>query len=177
MRTKHKFVGAAAAAGLLTAGLTVGAADAQTLGDRGTGSGTSVGARTGTSTGTTFVLPDTVPAEAESATAAASAPKVSPSAPYVYVPQGQATTCKKGNFCAAAWDSGKGKWKVYKLYKCHTYSLSHWKGRGAYYNKQTGSRATAKFYGKSGNTLKSIPVGGHKYPYNWNPVWKIRNCH
>ncbi|MEV0321567.1 hypothetical protein ACIBKX_15935 [Streptomyces sp. NPDC050658] len=161
MRTKHRFLGAAAAAGLLTAGLSAGAADARPQGDSGAD--------------TRFVLPKTAPAGAEAA--AAASPTVSPSAPYVYVPRGQATTCKKGNFCAAAWDSRKDKWKVYKLYKCRTYSLSHWKGNGAYYNKQTGSRATATFYGQSGNKLKTVPIGGHKYPYNWNPVWKIRNCY
>lgn len=111
---------------------------------------------------------------------AAASPTVSPKAPYFYTEGPNSYTCKKGNLCVRVYDpthAGKKKYKVFKLYKCNTYSLSNWKGRGGYANVQTGNRATAKFYGKSGNVVKKVKVGDRSKSYNWTPVWKIRNCY
>ncbi|MGX5209671.1 hypothetical protein ACWKT3_13350 [Streptomyces violaceus] len=108
--------------------------------------------------------------------AAASAPTVSPAASYFHT-SGPGYTCPTGNLCARVWDPTVNKFKVFKLYDCHTYSLSNWGGTGGYANRQTGSRATATFYGQSGNVLKNVPVGDSSTSYNWGPVWKIRNCY
>ncbi|MFJ1589865.1 hypothetical protein ACIOD0_06365 [Kitasatospora albolonga] len=113
---------------------------------------------------------------ADGPSAAAQSPRVSPSANYFYT-SGPGYTCPTGNFCARVWDPTVGKHKVFKLYKCATYALSYWEGAGGYVNRQTGSRATATFYGQSGNVLKNVPIGGGTQSYNWSPVWKIRNCY
>ncbi|WDV51543.1 hypothetical protein PV963_14725 [Streptomyces coeruleorubidus] len=108
--------------------------------------------------------------------AAAAAPTVSPSADYFHI-SGTSYTCPTGNLCARVWDPTVSKYKVFKFYNCNTYSLSNWEGTGGYANRQTGSRATATFYGQSGNVLKNVPVGGSQTSYSWSPVWKIRNCY
>jgi hypothetical protein len=108
--------------------------------------------------------------------AAAVAPTVSPAADYFYT-SGPGYTCPTGNLCARVWDPTVNKYKVFKFYNCNTYSLSNWEGTGGYANRQTGSRATATFYGQSGNVLKNVPVGDSQNGYNWSPVWKIRNCY
>ncbi|QNS04559.1 hypothetical protein [Streptomyces xanthii] len=114
------------------------------------------------------------PARAERV--AAASPSVSPAAPYFYS-DGPGYTCPTGNLCVRAWDPNKGQYKVFKLYECHTYSLSYFKGNGGYANFQTGDRATATFYGQSGNVLKNVPVDAQSTSYDWGPVWKIRNCY
>ncbi|MGW4232762.1 hypothetical protein ACWEF9_26355 [Streptomyces sp. NPDC004980] len=108
--------------------------------------------------------------------AAAVSPTVSPAADFFYT-SGPGYTCPTGNLCARVWDPTVGKYKVFKFYNCNTYALSNWDGTGGYANRQTGSRATAKFYGQSGNVLKSVPVGESVQGYGWSPVWKIRNCY
>ncbi|MFE2296168.1 hypothetical protein [Streptomyces sp. NPDC059452] len=113
---------------------------------------------------------------ADGPSAAAQSPRVSPAADYFHT-SGPGYTCPTGNFCARVWDPTVQKYKVFKLYKCATYALSYWGGTGGYANRQTGSRATATFYGESGNVLRNVPVGASSTSYNWSPVWKIRNCY
>ena len=108
--------------------------------------------------------------------AAAVPPTVSPAADFFYYP-GPGYTCPEGNFCARVWDPTAGTYRVYKLYRCATYSLSNWLGVGGYANRQTGDRATATFYGQNGQVLKNVPVGGSIQDQDWGPVWKIRNCY
>ncbi|MGC9541785.1 hypothetical protein [Streptomyces sp. UG1] len=148
MRTRSILGTAAAAAGLMVAALAPGASAAE------------------------------APASAKDGqTVAAKSPTVSPSAPYTYVKKGNSTNCGSGNLCLAVNDPTRpDTWKVFKLYTCRTYSLSYWNGTGYYYNNQTGSRATATFYGSSGNVLKNVPINASGQ-YNWSPVWKIRNCY
>jgi len=107
---------------------------------------------------------------------AAVAPAVSPGADFFYT-SGPGYTCPNDTLCARVWDPTRSTYKVFKLYNCHTYSLSNWEGTGGYANFQSGSRATATFYGASGNVLKNVPIGEENTSYNWTPVWKIRNCY
>jgi hypothetical protein len=108
--------------------------------------------------------------------AAAVPPTVSPAADFFYF-GGPGYVCPEGNFCARVWDPTAGTYRVYKFYRCATYSLANWQGVGGYANGQTGSRATATFYGQSGNRLLDVPIGGQDTSYDWGPVWKIRNCY
>ncbi|WP_405387643.1 hypothetical protein OG596_06560 [Streptomyces sp. NBC_01102] len=117
-----------------------------------------------------------VPAAAAPAPAAPSAAAVSPAADF-FCTSGPGYTCPTGNLCARVRDPTVGKYKVFKFYNCNTYALSNWEDTGGYANRQTGSRATAKFYGQSGNVLRSVPVGESIQGYGWSPVWKIRNCY
>lgn len=108
--------------------------------------------------------------------AAAVPPTVSPAADWFYY-SGTGYTCPQGNFCARVWDPTANTYRVYKLFRCATYSLSNWQGTGGYVNRQTGARATATFYGQSGNALLNVPIGAQDTSYDWGPVWKIRNCY
>lgn len=119
---------------------------------------------------------ETTPSTDGRAALAASAPTISPAADFFYYP-GPGYTCPEGNLCLRVWDPTRSTYKVFKLYNCATYSLSNWNGVGGYANRQTGSRATATFYGQNGGVLKNVPVGESIQGYDWTPVWKVRNCY
>lgn len=107
---------------------------------------------------------------------AANSPGISPAADkVVHVAFDDHVVCTSGNFCTAVWDPTTNDWKVFFLFTCRKYYLSYWQGDGTYMNSQTGG-AVAIFYGQNGNELKRIPAGEAHYPYNWDPVWSIRNC-
>jgi hypothetical protein len=108
--------------------------------------------------------------------AKASAPTVSPAADFFYT-SGPGYTCDPGNLCARVWDPTRNTYKVFKFYRCATYSLANWNGTGGYANFQTGSRATATFYGATGNVLRNVPIDEQNTSYDWGPVYKIRNCY
>lgn len=108
--------------------------------------------------------------------ARASAPTVSPAADFFYT-SGPGYICDPGNLCARVWDPTRNTYKVFKFYRCATYSLANWNGTGGYANFQTGSRATATFYGASGNVLRNVPIDEQNTSYDWGPVYKIRNCY
>ncbi|MFJ9907395.1 hypothetical protein ACIRVK_31640 [Streptomyces sp. NPDC101152] len=106
--------------------------------------------------------------------AAALSPTISPAADYIYRADDETFTCSPGNLCLEVWDPTVSKWKVYFLYTCARYSLSHWNGDGYYLNKQTGS-VTSYLYDANGNVLRAFspPQVGTQ---DWGPVWSVRNC-
>ena len=71
------------------------------------------------------------------------------------------------------------QFKVFKLYFCHRYALSHWLGDGFYLNNQTGSGTRTTFYRQDGSQIVSFTRGNQPpalVAYGWTPVWSIRNC-
>ncbi|MFB6891708.1 hypothetical protein ACFCX4_20650 [Kitasatospora sp. NPDC056327] len=116
-------------------------------------------------------------AEALPQATAAAPPSVDPWAPTRhYAPGTSAPDCPGGNFCAHVWDASSRDYVVFFLGRCATYALANWDDRGWYTNQQTGTRATATLYGRSGNKLKDIPIGAGSI-VDWSPVWSIRNCY
>lgn len=105
---------------------------------------------------------------------AAVSPTISPAANWIHRAEGELFDCTAGNLCVEVWDPTVSKWKIFFLYNCNRYSLSHWLGDGYYLNKQTGS-VTSYFYGAQGQVLRAFspPQVGTQ---DWNPVWSIRNC-
>ncbi len=162
MRDKRSILGILGAAALASGALFVTApAQAAVPG------GDSVGGRV-------MTLP--VPDDARSVGAAANAPSISPSVNTTHVAYGGSITCPEGNLCTAVQDPTTNSWKVFFLYTCRRYSVSYWNGDGHYADAQTGG-VTSYFYGQSGNELlRFTPDGGVDHPYNWGPVWSIRNC-
>jgi hypothetical protein len=125
--------------------------------------------------GSVMTLP--APAHAVSPrSAAANAPSISPSVNTTHIAYGSSITCPSGNLCTAVQDPTTNSWKIFYLYTCRRYSVSYWNGDGHYADSQTGG-VTSYFYGQSGNELtRFTPDGGVDHPYNWGPVWSIRNC-
>ncbi|MFG3037445.1 hypothetical protein ACGFYZ_11120 [Streptomyces sp. NPDC048330] len=105
---------------------------------------------------------------------AAVSPTVSPWADYVHTSSGSPVTCASGNLCTGVWDPVVGKYKVFFLYRCHQYALSHWNGVGQVVNNQVG--AAAFFYGQNGQVLDVVLPEPTPFTYDWTPVWSIRNC-
>ncbi|MFF9350945.1 hypothetical protein [Streptomyces sp. NPDC014734] len=166
MRHKRSLVGTISALALvLTAGFTVGSAEAAAPPDRDAAAGQVL--RT--------------PAAPSGAAAAstqgilATSPSVSPSAPSQHLPPNTAFTCHSGALCTAAWDPTTGSWEVFSLTICARYSLSYWGGAGNYWDHQTGT-PTSFFYGQSGNTITSFKPFSGRRDQNWDSVWSIRNC-
>ncbi|MFC5031636.1 hypothetical protein G3I60_04180 [Streptomyces sp. SID13666] len=158
----RSLLGAAATAVLLITGLTTTAV-AQVPETSGSGR--------------TMVMP-AAPLDAGPRAVAAASPSVSPYAPSQHYPAGTTgVPCSSGNFCTAVWDYSTGSWEVFRFDPCATYSVSSWDGNGSYWNQQTGSRATATFYGQSGNLLASAPISATPAGYDWSPVYSIRNCY
>ncbi|MER8235162.1 hypothetical protein [Streptomyces sp. NPDC094049] len=105
---------------------------------------------------------------------AAVSPTVSPWADYTHTSSGSPVTCASGNLCTGVWDPVVGKYKVFFLYRCQQYSLSHWNGVGQVVNNQVG--AAAFFYGRNGQVLDVVLPEPTPFTYDWTPVWSIRNC-
>jgi hypothetical protein len=126
--------------------------------------------------GQVLTMPATGPSALPAKSAAAEPPTAWPKpADIQHVSTPGGFSCAGGNLCTSVYDPTKGDYVVYSFYYCDTYTLSNWSGTGGYRNAQTGG-ATAHFYGKTGNELKSVPVGGSSSSYNWSPVYSIRNC-
>jgi hypothetical protein len=114
----------------------------------------------------------------------ASSPTITPtdSAPgldFEYLAPGESATCELRTFCPAVWDPTVGKFKVFKLLRCNRYALSHWNGDGFYVNNQTGADTRTTFYRQNGTSITSFTRGTQPpalVPYDWTPVWFIRNC-
>lgn len=109
----------------------------------------------------------------------ANAPGISPAAERVRYVDGSTYDCPYGRLCARVWDPTVGRYKVFDLYVCRTYSLSYWSGGGdggGFYNNQT-TGTVAKFYNQSGGVvLNSTAYGVAPSDWNWDPIWKIKNC-
>ncbi|MGW8983558.1 hypothetical protein ACWGQ9_12955 [Streptomyces parvus] len=106
----------------------------------------------------------------------ATSPQISPAAERIrYVTSNTDYTCASGRLCTRVWDPVVKKWKVFDLWVCKTYSLSYWGGTGGYVNWQTkGTKAI--FYKENGTQHSSSTAPTSTNSYNWNPVWKIKNC-
>ncbi|MEU6389121.1 hypothetical protein [Streptomyces sp. NPDC046939] len=109
----------------------------------------------------------------------ATAPSISPAARNVRYVSGGTYSCDYGYLCARVWDPTRGQYKVFDLYYCDTYSLSYWgsggDGGGFYNNQTTGTVAT--FYNSTGGVYHSSTAYGVAPTwFNWDPVWKIKNC-
>jgi hypothetical protein len=112
---------------------------------------------------------------ADRATAAAVSPTISPSANYFFIPPNSDYQCYSGNLCTGVWDPTRSQWKIFKLYYCNFYTLYNWLGDGFYVNNQTDG-TTAYFYNSSRQVIKSAPADHEQHPYDWDPVYYIRNC-
>ncbi|MFE2013618.1 hypothetical protein [Streptomyces sp. NPDC059491] len=122
-----------------------------------------------------MVMPPAPRAQVPSSRAvAAVSPTVSPWADYVHTSSGSPVTCASGNLCTGVWDPVVGKYKVFFLYRCHQYALSHWNGVGQVVNNQVG--AASFFYGQNGQVLDVVLPEPTPFTYDWTPVWSIRNC-
>jgi hypothetical protein len=131
------------------------------------------------------------PAAAHASLATAS-PSISPSAYEIWVPPGYGYGCPIDNLCVAVWDpnylwtNGQGGailgvWAVFFLYSCQEYELSNWYGDGYYLDNQrpAGLRGVKSYFrNQFHNTIGSpiTPDGTEHGPYNWTPVWYIKNC-
>ncbi|GGR19080.1 hypothetical protein [Streptomyces roseolus] len=109
----------------------------------------------------------------------ATAPTISPAAERVrYVTDGT-YSCPTGRLCARVWDPTQGKYKVFDLYYCNTYSLSYWGSGGdggGFKNYQTNG-TVARFYNSSGGVVHSSTAPDiAPATWSWDPIWKIKNC-
>lgn len=107
--------------------------------------------------------------------AAAASPTTSPAVRTEHGPPGSTYVCDAGTLCTNVWDPTTNDWKTFFFYNCNRYYLSDWNGEGDYVDDQTGN-VRSYFYDQSGNVLTSFQPGGEPVPYNWDPVWSIRNC-
>lgn len=109
----------------------------------------------------------------------ATSPSISPAAKSIRYVTGSSYSCSYGTLCARVWDPTRGEYKVFDLYSCNTYSLSYWgsggDGGGFYNNQTTGT--VAKFYNSTGGVYYSSTAYDIAPSwFNWDPVWKIKNC-
>ncbi|MDF4252153.1 hypothetical protein [Streptomyces sp. WMMB303] len=172
MKVRRKAAGLVAGVGMAAGTMlaTVPAAQAQAPDAvQATGSAERVGS------GQRATVPPAPVNKRASAGITATSPKISPSAGYKYVVSAGSYTCDYGNLCTPVWDPTVGKWKVFFLYYCNTYSLSYWNGEGNYYNNQT-TGTKAHFYNSSGGTYQTSTAPDPNRPIDWDPVWKIKNC-
>jgi hypothetical protein len=109
-------------------------------------------------------------------TALVSSPAISPAAERIRYVDTNTYDCPYGRLCARVWDPNVGRYKVFDLYTCHTYSLSYWNDTGGFYNNQT-TGTVAQFYNQSGGVvLSSTAYGTAPSGWDWGPIWKIKNC-
>ncbi|MEV6200066.1 hypothetical protein AB0M64_08845 [Streptomyces sp. NPDC051771] len=167
MQVRRKLVGLVAGVGLVIGGLLATVpAQAAAPADRSPSDTASA----------VTVVPAAAPAEVG---VRASAPTISPAAERVrYVTDGT-YSCPSGRLCARVWDPTQGKYKVFDLYRCNTYSLSYWSGGGdggGFKNSQTDG-TVARFYNSSGGVAHSSTAPDIAPSWwNWDPIWKIKNC-
>ncbi|MER5213779.1 hypothetical protein ABT063_25200 [Streptomyces sp. NPDC002838] len=106
----------------------------------------------------------------------ANSPGISPAAERIRYVDSDTYDCPYGRLCARVWDPNVGRYKVFDLWACHTYSLSYWGGIGGFYNNQT-TGTVARFYNQSGGVVhSSTAYSVAPAPWNWDPIWKIKNC-
>jgi len=100
-----------------------------------------------------------------------------PGSDFEHAAPGETYSCASGTLCTLVWDPNVDQWKVFKLYYCHTYALSHWEGSAFYWDNQTDSPKSI-FYGQAMNKLfEFFPGGGQlEYKSGWHDVWFIKNC-
>jgi hypothetical protein len=119
-------------------------------------------------------------------------PTISPSVTVAYIPPGHGYNCGVGNLCTFVWDPNYlwvdgqggarlGVWKMFYLYVCREYALFNWLGDGYYHNNQTpaGLRGVRSYFRNMfHNTIGSYitPDNTLHWPYDWDPVWYIKNC-
>lgn len=115
------------------------------------------------------------PVGAQDVGAMATSPYTSPGSTAGHVNPGQTYTCAVGNLCELAWDPTTGNWELFRMYYCNRYSLYYWNDGGYFWNNQT-SGTVARFYGSSGNLLKSDTAPTGQTYIDWSPVYSIRNC-
>jgi hypothetical protein len=105
----------------------------------------------------------------------APSPTISPSVTTGHVAPNGDYSCAEDTLCALAWDAKASKWKIFRLYRCHKYTLSDWTETGYYHDAQTGG-VRSYFYGQAGKVVKSFKPDTAQHSQNWTPVWSIRNC-
>ncbi|MFI6436292.1 hypothetical protein [Streptomyces sp. NPDC050759] len=109
----------------------------------------------------------------------ANSPGISPAAERIRYVDGDTYDCSYGRLCARVWDPTVGRYKVFDLYACRTYSLSYWGGGGdggGFYNNQT-TGTVARFYNQSGGVVhSSTAYSVAPASWTWDPIWKIKNC-
>jgi hypothetical protein len=126
------------------------------------------------------------------ALASVPSPSISPTTNIVLVRPGGTYYCGVGNLCTGVWDPNflwvdgqggaqLGGWAIFYLYNCHEYAVSNWIGDGVYLDNQTpaGLRGVKSYFrNQFHNTIGSpiTPDGTQHGPYNWTPVWYIKNC-
>jgi hypothetical protein len=119
-------------------------------------------------------------------------PTISPSTFMINVAPGGIFYCYLDNLCTTVWDPNYlwvdgqggarlGGWAIFFMYDCHEYELSNWLGDGTYVDNQTpaGLRGVRsyfrnQFHNQIGNYI--TPDNTQHGPYDWDPVWYIKNC-
>ncbi|MFL6115325.1 MAG: hypothetical protein ACJ786_28850 [Catenulispora sp.] len=105
----------------------------------------------------------------------ASAPTVSPSVSTIHIAPGASYTCYSGDLCPVVWDYSTSSYKVFFMFNCARYTLYNWLGSGNYSDRQS-SNALTIFYGAGGSYITSFYPPKTNVPYDWTPVYYIRNC-
>jgi Peptidase inhibitor family I36 len=81
--------------------------------------------------------------------------------------------CPAGNFCIYTGPNWSGR--VFRLYHCREYALTHWGGYGSVYNNNTGGAHGVILDQYHGVIDDTTP--GYEHPaYDFEPVWYIRAC-
>lgn len=106
----------------------------------------------------------------------ATSPTISPAAENIRYVSGNTYDCATGRLCARVWDPTRGTYKVFDLYRCATYSLSYWGGTGGFYNYQTTGTVATFYNGSGGVYYTSTARDTAPSWWNWDPIWKIKNC-
>jgi hypothetical protein len=152
-------------------GLTLGAATAQATPTVQAPAGVaSTGAKT-------LIAPPAPPgATAVRLAAAATSPWTTPETRSIHVASGGGYTCDYGNFCAAVWDPTTGNYEVFFFGACAEYSLYYWNGGGNYFDNQYGAGAVTYFYDVNHAEISHNRTRQVNIPFNWGPVYGIRNC-
>ncbi|GID91437.1 hypothetical protein ACFQFC_10425 [Amorphoplanes digitatis] len=133
------------------------------------------------------------PAPAAAASlAAAPSPSIYPAVTVKYIRPDGGYGCDLDYLCALAWEPNYlwvdgqggarlGGWAIFYLYNCREYELSNWLGDGYYLDNQrpAGLRGVRSYFrNQFHNQIGSYitPDGTQHGPYDWNPVWYIKNC-
>jgi hypothetical protein len=99
----------------------------------------------------------------------------SPAVPTRHAKPGAIGSCSRGRLCAGVFDPTTRDWKIFDMYACTTYGLSHWQGNGAYFDNQT-NNVVSYFYDQSHKVRTSFTPDAMNHPYNWDPIWYIKVC-
>lgn len=82
--------------------------------------------------------------------------------------------CKTGYLCLGVTSDGGNHYKLFKLYRCGTYTLHNFLGWGEIINHQTGG-AVGLLYGSRHNLLSRAADHTHA-GVNFTPVYYVRPC-